>query len=411
MSNHVAIAMMTATLRHLLNPTITGSGSVTSMPLDKARGSGTDNQLNLFLYQIGANAAWRNRDMPMRVQPNETGMPPMPLNLYYMITAYGKGDEDILGHRLLGAAMSILHDHPVLSSADIKAAMIDPLITAIDPDLEQSDLADQVERVRITWQPLSLEELSKLWGGFQTAYHLSAAYEASVVLLESRRASKTPLPILTRGDKDAGISAMGSVLSPFPELDGIVYQANQSSARPGETVRLVGSKLLGAVVQAAFRHPRVAAAFVRNPEAGNTDTQLDVKIPNDPAAPAGNYTVAVTVTPAAGQPRATQEIPFALSPVIDTITPGAPAVDGSVTITVKCRPNILPSQSAALLVADREITADPHPTATDTLTFVLTAPVQSGTHAVRLRVDGVDSILVDKSKKPPVFDTTQVVTL
>jgi hypothetical protein len=46
-------------------------------------------------------------------------------------------------------------------------------------------LHEQVERVRITLQPLTLEEVAKLWNVFQTPYRISVAYEVSVVLIES----------------------------------------------------------------------------------------------------------------------------------------------------------------------------------------------------------------------------------
>jgi hypothetical protein len=41
--------------------------------------------------------------------------------------------------------------------------------------------------VRVTLQPLSLEEMSRLWSTFQTQYRLSVAYEVSVVLIDSAR--------------------------------------------------------------------------------------------------------------------------------------------------------------------------------------------------------------------------------
>ena len=46
---------------------------------------------------------------------------------------------------------------------------------------------EQIERVRITPQPLSVDELSKLWTAFQTHFRISAAYQVSVVLIESTR--------------------------------------------------------------------------------------------------------------------------------------------------------------------------------------------------------------------------------
>ena len=66
---------------------------MTTLPLDKARGNNNNNQLNLFLYQIARNAAWSNRDIPQQVKPGETGVPPLALNLYYLVTAYGRDDD------------------------------------------------------------------------------------------------------------------------------------------------------------------------------------------------------------------------------------------------------------------------------------------------------------------------------
>ena len=185
MSNSTALAAVTATLQFILQNGITsdpsqpelGDTRVTTLPPDKARGNLTINQLNLFLYQVLPNSAWRNRDMPKQVQPGETGMPPLPLNLYYLITAFGQHDDSTqpFSQQVLGKAMSLLHDHCLLSAADIQSAT--------SGALPESDLDKQAERVRITLQPLSVEEISKLWTGFATQYRLSAAYEVAVALI------------------------------------------------------------------------------------------------------------------------------------------------------------------------------------------------------------------------------------
>src|SRR5215471_12758872 len=106
MSTPLAIAAVTATLHKLLDDRLNAQGQVaevTTLPPDKARsGSHTGNQVNLFLYQAMLNAAWRNRDIPNVVRPGSVGQPPLPLNLYYIITAYGVNDDDTNSHPLLG---------------------------------------------------------------------------------------------------------------------------------------------------------------------------------------------------------------------------------------------------------------------------------------------------------------------
>ena len=54
----------------------------------------TGNQINVFLYQVLPDAAWRNRDMPRQMRPGETGHPPLPLVLYYLLTAYSDDEDD-----------------------------------------------------------------------------------------------------------------------------------------------------------------------------------------------------------------------------------------------------------------------------------------------------------------------------
>jgi hypothetical protein len=63
-----------------------------------------------------------------------------------------------------------------------------------------------------------------------------------------------------------------------------------------------------------------------------------------------------------------------------------------------------------LIVGARQVLAEDHPTQTAALTFVIDeAPV--GTHLVRLRVDDIDSLIVDRTATPPVFlDRRLVIT-
>src|SRR5215203_4919992 len=180
----LAIAATTATLRGVLDRAIDGV-NVTVRPLDTARENTAGDQVNLFLYQTLPDAAWRNRDIPGRVHPGETAQPPLPLTLYYLITTYGNEDSDLRSHLLLGQAMSVLHDYPLLGADEIKNA------TEGAPDLkDKANLHQQIERIRITLQPLTFEEISKLWTTFQTHYRTSAAYQVSVVLIESMQASR-----------------------------------------------------------------------------------------------------------------------------------------------------------------------------------------------------------------------------
>lgn len=409
MSNPVAIAAVTMTLQAILgngivaDPDLTDT-TVTILPPDKARGTNNANQLNLFLYQILPNAAWRNMNIPSQVAPGETGNPPLPLTLHYLVTAFGRDNDTALpfGHLLLGRAMSILFDHAVLGPDEIRAAT-----TAALP---ASDLDRQVERVRITLQPMSLEEISKLWSGLVTQYRLSVGYEVSVALIDSTLPQRTPLPVLTRGAGDKGVSSQASLISPLPALETVQFSNQQTSARLGDILVLKGQKLSGANIGIVFNHPLWSVPVEVPPQPGGTDKQVSVQIPNSPANwPVGFYTASVLVQrPTESFRRSTNLLSLALAPRI-TVTPASGA-GPNITYTAACSPEVRPEQRASLLLGDQEILAQPHPTQTGSLTFQAES-LSPGDYFVRLRVDSVDSQLVDRTVTPPVFDPTQKVTV
>ena len=399
MSNPSAIATVTATLQNLLTAVTT---NVTTKPPASAREGGTGDQLNVFLYSVQHSPAFRNAPMPHQSRDGERPHPPLALVLKYMVTAYGQNDDDVSGQGLMGEAMSLLHDHPLLGPSDIEG---------ITPD---SKLQNQVERVRITPDTLSLDDMSKLWSSFQSAeYHLSVTYEVSVVLIESDRPAKTPLPVLKRGEDDRGAYVQTGLVPPFPTITGIEPPNQQPAAMLGDTLVLGGHHLVGDTVTVRFRHPLLAAPIELPALAGGKDSQVSVQIPDDPTAwVPGLHSVEVIVATAGEQDRTTNALSVSIAPRILTIAPPSPiaTVDGDATITLTFSPEVRPAQHAALLLGDREVLAPDHPAQTDTLAFLVTdAPL--GDRHIRLRIDGVDSLLVNRSVTPPAYDSAAQVTI
>jgi hypothetical protein len=344
--------------------------------------------------------------MPSSVRNGETGVPPLGLNLYYLITAYGRDDDARVpfSHHLLGRAMSVLSDRPLLLAADIKAA------------LPNNDLWNQVERIRFTLQPLPQDELSKLWTGFQTGFRLSMAYEAAVVLIDSGLSARTPLPVLTRGAGDTGVDVEASMAAPYPNLTGLKLPTRQTSAVPGDTITLQGSLLAGDQIAVNFDNPNLAQPIVLQVPAPVSDTEVPIKIPDIPANwVAGYYTVTVTVSRAKQPDRTTNAVSLAIAPVITSRLPLAvKSAKGVATIALRSKPEIRPGQRVALLLGDQEIVAPDRAAQSNQTSF--DAPVPAGTTLpasirIRLRVDGVDSPIIDWSKTPPAFDDTQMVKI
>ncbi|HSR50675.1 MAG TPA: DUF4255 domain-containing protein [Acidobacteriota bacterium] len=430
MSNELAIAAVTRTLRNLLNAIATADFSelpedtrptsevrITTLPLDRVRnGNGNEagNQVNLFLYHTEPSAAWRNMDLPRKVRPGETAHPALALNLNYIVTAYGQDDSELVAHVLLGTAMSIFHDHPVLSRQEIRDA------------LAASELDIQIERVKVTPQPVPLDDISKLWTGFQSEYRLSAAYQASVVLIESKRASSAPLPVLRRGSEDRGPVATASA-SPSLERVAEIFDpdlevrpvAGKASAELGDRLVISGSHLDQEGLTALFRHRLLQDPIQRLPESSGTKaSELRVTLPDQAedaatasAWPAGTYTVSVRVQRPGLPAWVSNRVPFSLAPTVTNI-----ALEESAKLTLTCLPQRRPEQQVSLLLGHHEVPLDSDETppnnaeAASTLVFAVDS-VPAGQYVVRLRVDGIDSIPVDFTSTPPAFDDNQKVTL
>jgi hypothetical protein len=412
MSNPLAIAAVTATMRNLLTRGIRADPdlddtTVTMLPVDRARPDGAAaNQLNVFLYHMLPSPAWRNMDMPTRVRNGETGVPPLALNLYYLITAYGRNNDAELpfSHQLLGRAMSVLMDHPLLGADEIKAA------------LPNNDLWQQIERIRFTLQPLPQDELSKLWTGFQTGFRLSMAYEATVVLIESGASIKAPLPVLKRRFDDRGATVQASLAPPYPTLTGLILPHPEAYLVPGDTLLLQGSQLLGDGATVNFANPNLNAPIPVKVELPGTEDEISVVIPDAPAKwVAGFYTLTVTVTRkgdpapanqvAANTVRTTNALSVALAPRITSALPLAlRAAKGVTKVTVQSKPELRPGQRVALLLDDREIAAPDRAKQSNQTTFDVANATANTSFRMRLRVDGVDSPIIDWTKSPPAFD-------
>ena len=183
MSNALAIAGVTAVLRDvlsegLINQNVSG---ILGIRRDGERAparcvvptNGTENtQLNLFLHQVTFNSGWRNHALPSRDGSGRQRLsnPPLALDLHYLLSAYS--GEEFSGEILLGYAMQVLHDRPVLDRQTISAALTAaPTLPPALRALADCGLADRSEQIKLVPEVLSSEEMSKLWTAVQSHYH------------------------------------------------------------------------------------------------------------------------------------------------------------------------------------------------------------------------------------------------
>src|SRR6185437_7917990 len=142
--------------------------------------------------------------------------------------------------------------------------------------------------------------------------------------------------------------------------------------------------------------------------AGNNSFQFAV--PNDATGLlAGVYMVSAQIT-VNTQVLPTNSVPLAIAPKLSTL-PATLASGSKVGVSVTCTPNVRPGQQVSLIIGSQSAPADDITAATSTPSFTF-QPLQptGGNVPVRLRVDGIDSPIIDMTTKPPSFTgpTTKV---
>src|SRR5262245_37277023 len=160
MSNHLAVATVTATIRQLLFdviPTDVPGASVTHVRPDRPGTNGAPSLgVNIFLYEVRPNAAWRNADLPTRdANGLLTQRPRAALELHYVLSFYGS-EATLEPQRLQASVARLLHARPVLT-----AQLVQQTITA-NAFLAGSNLHQQEETVKLAPLTMSLEDMSRL---------------------------------------------------------------------------------------------------------------------------------------------------------------------------------------------------------------------------------------------------------
>ncbi|MFI5958814.1 DUF4255 domain-containing protein [Cryptosporangium sp. NPDC051539] len=194
MSNHLAVAMVTATLVRTLSDALAQArdgrvetAGVTTLrpPSLVAKTDSSTRGINVFLYHVVPNGIYAAEALPSRRSDGTlTARPRQGLDLHYLLTF--TGDESTLEpQRLLGLAVGALADRPLLTRSVITTAVQEA--TEHNPAAWEgfADLADQMEPVRVGMVPMTIEEASRLWSSmFHSTYRLSVAYRAGVAVVE-----------------------------------------------------------------------------------------------------------------------------------------------------------------------------------------------------------------------------------
>jgi hypothetical protein len=402
MGNFLAVATVTATLQKLLSGALQDDfpgATVTMLRPDGAATGIPATGVNIFLYQVTPNAAVRNEDLPTRAQDGRVvRRPRIGLDLHYLFTFYGR-DSLLVPQRLLGSVVRTLHAKPVLTRPQIRNAV------AGFPFLGTSDLEHDVELVKFTQLPLSLEELSKLWSVFfQTTYTLSVAFQGTVVLIESAESFSSPLPVRLHN------VYVETFREPFVERV-VAATGEDDPIFSTSSIRVLGRRLRGQTTRLVIDGgPNVTPTTT-------TDTELTAALPA--GVRTGLHGLQVQHLRAMGTPEVDHRgvdsnvAPFVLTPRIKQ--PGgiyqislanqiSETIDGQVVhsadVTLKVDPDVEKNQRVALLLNELAATDartytfldEPRTLDTDTIT-VRAVRVKPAAYLVRVQVDGADSRL------------------
>lgn len=417
MSTAPAIGAVSAVLRNVLDNGLIDAALAVGTPvkvtalapdLVKLDDAGGGPQLNLFAYRVSLNPGWRNAGQPTRDGGGRRiASPPLGVDVHYLLTAYGR--EDFHAEMLLGYGMHLLHERPFLDRAAIRDALkLSPAVPAVLPpafrDPANAGLADQVEALKITWESIDLEEMSKLWSALQSHYRPSVGYQVSVILIEAPPTpGPDPLPVLT-----PKIRVQAEMVPPYPAIESVSAPDGAPTAELGETITIQGRHLDGDAITIHLRHPRAKSLDITDPAENADPTQLTFQLPEEDEISkrlwAGLWTVSITLTPPGETaPRTTNLAALALSAKWTGQT-----LDGGATrrLTITgLTPWLQPGQQINVALGGIQVPVKAPAARADRV--VARFPVDkfpsipSGKTAVRVRVDGVDSRIIDYKPKPP----------
>ncbi|WP_008315051.1 DUF4255 domain-containing protein [Leptolyngbya sp. PCC 6406] len=415
MSNHLAIATVTATLQRTLQTAVQGDveGARVTTVRPSDIGNGTpETGVNVFLYQIITNPALTNMDAaPIRAKGNP-GKRQAALDLFYMLSFYGN-ESELAPQRLLGSVVSTLTDLRSIPATLIQDTCDDSTLSF----LRDSNLGDQVQQLNVIPMDLSLEDLSKTWTVFfQTPYVLSIAYKVMVLMLEGEVPFQRALPIRERQTGgttpyfkqptvERVIAAEGR-LAPIHTTSDIKIQGQFLKGRDGQGPAQRGHQTLVRIGDREIIPSTV------------TDTEITLSLTSLPASAlrAGVQSLQVLHPPTAGSlpPGApgyglgveSNAAPFVLRPTLDAIAVELNATDedepraGQVSLQINLP--VYPEQRVVLFLNEWSVTtpqsylfdkADPRTEPTQTITVPI-HHIQPGEYLVRIHVDGAESQLV-----------------
>ena len=153
--------------------------------LSPAEANANGVRLTLFLYSICPATEYRNElEIPGNTLDDESVS--QPVNLYYLLTAFSPPQDPTIrsleSQLLLGQAMLVFFNNGILTGSQLRG-----------------DELPRDEELRLTLQPITIEELTRVWSVFpETALQPSVSYLVTPVRLRSQNRTRGGAPIVSR---------------------------------------------------------------------------------------------------------------------------------------------------------------------------------------------------------------------
>ena len=293
-------------------------------------------RLNIFLYQVNENRAFRSDEDPRRAVRGQYGQPPLALELSYLFTSYGTATSipmppgfptiqteslsELDAQWILADAMRVLHDDPVITRNTQRQRP--PGGTLLDPELQF-----EFESLRISPRGLNLDELTRLWGAFKEEFQRSVAYSLSVVRVEQKQPQMAGPPVLVRGITVQPSTVIGPVLA---GLDPDAVAAGEPIMLSGQPLDDTSLEVLVTdAVQTGFPDQPQTLPIVRDSSGGH------FSFPNNPALyMPGPKFIQLRITASPGHSFTSNALIVKLLPKITALSTNTGPFNGTVTLTI-----------------------------------------------------------------------------
>jgi hypothetical protein len=163
----------------LLNGFFSGGPMAVSLATPEEMAQKPAEGLSIWLYRVIRDEQ-RLNDPPIRVSPTELQPAPLPLRLHYLITPvtsqrFGDPETEQI---ILGKVLQLFHSHPVLRGADL-----------------QAEFSGTEVELKIRLEPMTLDEITRVWEALEGSYQLSVSYEVSIVNIDPELEPELVTPV------------------------------------------------------------------------------------------------------------------------------------------------------------------------------------------------------------------------